>query len=207
MIALLTKDLLSLKKTSLKILLVMGIYAFIFSAAGGLAFLSAFITIFSTLLIMNTFAYDELAKWDSYVLSLPVSKKEIVLSKYLLNIFLSIAGITVSFLLALITRKWDADLSTIVYCFFAGSLIISAVLIPLLIKFGTQKARIWIMLIFLLPGVGGALIKNLGLNLSGFNSISSSTAELLMAVFLPAALLIYAGSFFISCYIYQNKEI
>lgn len=209
MIGLITKDLLSLKKVGIRIGFIIVLYAVIFSSTGSLAFLSAFITVFCTMLIINTFAYDELAKWDIYALSMPVTKKQIVLSRYLLCILFDAAGIIVSFLLGLIFRKLDAELSTILYCFFAASLVIAAIMMPLLYKFGTQKARIWIILLFLAPTAGAALLKNLGIShpFSALGTISNSTAELLLAVFLPVALLIYVGSYFLSFRIYQSKEI
>ena len=159
------------------------------------------------MLIVNAFAYDELSKWDTYALSLPVTKKQIVLSRYLLGILFDTAGFLISILLALAARKLDSELSLIIYCFFAGSLFIMALMMPLLYKFGTQKARIWLIVLFLAPTAGAALLKNLGINFSALSSISNATAELLTIIFLPAALLLYIGSYFLSCWIFQNKEI
>ncbi|MCY1715080.1 ABC-2 transporter permease [Caproiciproducens galactitolivorans] len=207
MIALLTKDILTLKKVGVKFAIILALYAVIFSSSGGVAFLSAFIIIFSAMLIVNAFAYDELSKWDTYALSLPVTKKQIVLSRYLLGILFDTAGFLISILLALAARKLDSELSLIIYCFFAGSLFIMALMMPLLYKFGTQKARIWLIVLFLAPTAGAALLKNLGINFSALSSISNATAELLTIIFLPAALLLYIGSYFLSCWIFQNKEI
>ncbi|XOQ48130.1 MAG: ABC-2 family transporter protein [Eubacteriales bacterium] len=207
MIALITKDLLTMKKLGIRVCVILVLYAFIFSSFGSVAFLSAFIIIFSAMLIVNAFAYDELAKWDTYALSLPVTKKQIVLSRYLLGFLFDTAGYILSILLGLVSGNLDSELSAIAYCFFAASLFITALMLPFLYKFGTQKARIWIMMFFIMPTVGAALLKKLGINLSVFTTISESTAEFLVAIFLPVSLLLYAGSYFLSCRIFQNKEI
>ena len=57
---------------------------------------------------ISTFSYDENADSDKYLLSLPITRKEIVLSKYLfvfLNSFISIiVGIFVSYIITVLIR-------------------------------------------------------------------------------------------------------
>lgn len=207
MSALITKDLLTMRKIGIKIGFTIVLYVLIFSSMGNSAFQSAIIIMFSAMVLMNTFAYDELAKWDIYLLSLPVTKKQIVLSRYLLGFLFIAVGCAVSALLALLSSKMDSELPVILYCFFALSLCVLAFMMPLLYKFGTQKARLWIILFCFLPTAAATILSELHLSLPSFGPIDDSTSELLLALVLPVSLLLYAGSYFLSCRIFQNKEI
>lgn len=58
-----------------------------------------------------TFSYDEMAKADKYILTLPVTKKDIVLAKYILvissTIMGAIVGVVVSIILSTVMRRGD----------------------------------------------------------------------------------------------------
>jgi len=206
MLGLVVKDLLCLKKTALKMVVILGLYIVIFFSANNIAFLCAMIIMISTMLILNTFAYDELSKWDYYALSLPVTKKQIVLGKYLLTVLFDFIGILITLLLYLIKRQLNLEAALSICALAATALIMAAVLLPLLYKLGTQKARIWMIMIFLLPTAAIIVLGNLGFHLTA-GMPSESTIGLLVWISLPVALLFYAGSYFLSYKIFVNKEI
>lgn len=207
MLGLITKDLLCLKKSGLKMLVILMIYAVIFSSSGGFSFLSAMIIVISTMMILNTFAYDELSKWDYYALSLPVSKKQIVLSKYLLTVLLDLFGILLSVTITLFARQWNTESFLEFYALACTALILTAILLPLLYKFGTQKARIWMFILFLTPTAAVLLLNRMGLHLSAAANVSDATVERFVYFLLPAAVLLFVISFFLSYGIFRDKEI
>ncbi len=207
MTGLLLKDLLSLKKAGSRIAVFMVMYIIIFASSGNLTFLSAMITIIMTMFVLNTFAYDELCKWDYFALSLPVTKRQIVLSKYALAFLFALFGVLVSLLIYLSKGQINLEITATLCIVSAISLLISSVMLPLIFKLGTQKARIWMVLIFLLPSVGITLLGNLGWKLSTNVPVSNSTVETLIVLALPAALIIFALSYFLSCNIFSRKEI
>ena len=49
-----------------------------------------------------TFSYDEMAKADKYILTLPVTKKEVVLAKYILIVWSTIVGAILGVILNII---------------------------------------------------------------------------------------------------------
>lgn len=49
--------------------------------------------LFSVMIPMSAIAYDDKAKWDRYALTMPVSRRDLVISKYLLA--LAFAGLAV----------------------------------------------------------------------------------------------------------------
>ena len=209
MIGLILKDLISLKKSSGKIIIIVALYIVIFESAGSITFLSAMIIIIFTMFILNTFAFDEVSKWDYYALSLPVTKHQIVLSKYLLTLAFDLVGILIAFLLFLVKNQVTAETVLSLFVLSALALIMASVMLPLLYKLGTQKARIWTIMILLLPTAGLMLLSALGIKLSGniLASISDSAVELLVYLAAPAALLLFTGSYVLSCKIFENKEI
>lgn len=206
MLGLIVKDLLCLKKSALKMVVILGLYIVIFFSANNIVFLCAMIIMISTMLILNTFAYDELSKWDYYALSLPVTKKQIILSKYLLTVLFDCIGILITLLLYLIKRQLNLEAALSICALAATALIMAAVLLPLLYKLGTQKARIWMIMIFLLPTAAIIVLGNLGFRLTT-SMPSEGTIGLLVWISLPVALLLYTGSYFLSYKIFVNKEI
>lgn len=62
-----------------------------------LYFVPAFI---SMMMFMTTFSYDEYNKWDAYAVTLPLEKKDVVLSKYVGSILLLIVALLGTFLIA-----------------------------------------------------------------------------------------------------------
>lgn len=209
MIGLMLKDLLSLKKAGGKMVIILGLYTVIFASTGGITFLSAMIIMILTMLVMNTFSYDELSKWDYYALSLPVAKQQIVLSKYLLSLFLNLIGILISLAVYVVKKQVNLESAFSLCALSCTALLMASVLLPLLFKLGTQKARIWMILIFLLPTAGIMALSSLGIKLSGNSlaAISDSTIELLVYLAVPAAFILFAVSYLVSCHIFKNKKL
>ena len=54
----------------------------------------------SMMMSIYSFSYDSLAKWDRFGLSLPVTRKEVVASKYILSLLFCLIGTALSFLLS-----------------------------------------------------------------------------------------------------------
>ncbi|MBP3444155.1 MAG: ABC-2 transporter permease, partial [Methanocorpusculaceae archaeon] len=72
--------------------------------AGGFLALCIMLLVFAVKVVESTLIYDETDGWDSFVLTAPVSRKEIIRSKYLLQIlFLAGAFLLSAVLLLLIS--------------------------------------------------------------------------------------------------------
>jgi ABC-2 type transport system permease protein len=209
MIGLILKDLLSLKKSGGKLLIMMALYFVIFASSGNIAFLSAMVTIVLTMLVINTFAYDEMSKWNYYALSLPVKKHQIVLSKYLLTLAFTIVGILIAVVLYLAEHKMNPETVLVLCALSSLALLMASVMLPLLFKLGTQKARIWTVIILLLPTAAIVLLSEFGVKMSNSNLpfFSDSTVELFVSLTVPIALLLFIGSYLLSCKIFERKEI
>lgn len=56
-----------------------------------------------SVIIMNTFSYDEKNKWSNYAIALPYGDKRIVLSRYVAGIMLIVIGAVVHFVVSVIS--------------------------------------------------------------------------------------------------------
>lgn len=206
MIGLILKDLIYMRKQAKILLILIVFYIVLFSqmkdTSGLISMIAMILVLLCSILVMNSFAYDELSKWDIYALSLPVTKTEIVLSKYLLTGLFAGVGVVFSVLVALAKQLLNTEAWVGIYAAFGVAMVLSCILIPLLFQFGVQRARLFIALIFLIPSAGFFLLKNASIPLP-------SEQELMdFLKFSPVLLIaVVAVSIFASCKIFRNKEL
>ncbi|HBH2761732.1 TPA: ABC-2 transporter permease, partial [Clostridioides difficile] len=204
---LILKDLLNLKGNVKFILLFIIMFGFMSSLGDGNVnnFIGVIIVLCTTM-IVSTFSYDDLNKWDSYVLTMPINRNDIVLSKYLTMLIFSFTGVLVSLIVSVTigyfkntlilneTLLINALILSISVCF--GSLIL-----PLIYKFGTERARLSIILCFLVPTLALLVFKSILENISSPISIEIILNTLVYS--LPfVAILLFVISYFISSKIY-----
>ena len=140
---LLIKDFLLLRSYG-KSLLLMFLLFLIIGATSGPAFIVGIVMIESVMLAVSTFSYDDMAKWNSYMLAMPVSRKTAVREKYALAFLLSLIGIVLSIAagIAAGALRGNIDLkevaATVGGCFIAACLYVS-VMIPMTYRFGAEK--------------------------------------------------------------------
>lgn len=114
---------------------------------------------------MTAIAYDEQSKWNELAVMMPYTKKNIVLSKYLLG-YLCIAGAAILFIIVqLITAisgygNMGQTLFMLYFSILSGLFLI-AVNTPIMFKFGTQKGRFVFIVFMGLIAAGGSIINNL----------------------------------------------
>lgn len=166
---LIKKDLLMIK-SNLKMILVILFVFFIMALQGefDISFVPAFIVV---MLFMSTFSYDEFNKWDAYAVTLPNGRKNVVMSKYVASLILTIGTIILTILLnclvGLINNNLEFDkfISTMMGCVF-GVILIQSIMYPFIFKYGMEKGRIGLFVIsFAIVGVIGLLSSVLKINI------------------------------------------
>lgn len=204
---LIIKDLLSLRK-SMKMIAAMLVFYGVFAFIGhDISFVTGMSTLLFTMLTITTLAYDEASKWDRYALSLPVTRKQLVGSKYLLTLLLALAGALISFFFLLASSFLGGELIltealATVYLLMAASLFFTSILLPLTYQFGVEKSRIFMLAIFGLPALAVYFLHNAGVALP-----DEATLEALawLSPFILAAVL--TGSYLLSLRIYLGKDL
>ena len=161
---LLIKDLLQLKnykRTLICFILIFSIVSIFQYLTGGdtnlFVILPVMITIGFGMFSIASFNYDEAAKADRYIRSLPINIKEIVWSKYIFTIWSTIIGALIGISVSIIIsglfafgELFTINILEIISVTLGGILgisIVEAIQIPCIYKFGAEKARMQIFLI------------------------------------------------------------
>lgn len=194
-----------------KFLLIMIVFFAVFFSLylqDGSSYLTAMIVVMSMSFIINTFAYDENAKWDRFAFSLPVTRKQAVLGRYLFALTLSLAATVFALLVTAASGRGSNPVEdrASIWAAFGASIVLSSVLIPLIYRFGVQKARIAMLVLFLTPIFLVFLLQKLN---PAFFSGAPDDAQVLFWMKLSPLLLLalFGGSFLISCGIMEKKEV
>lgn len=203
---LILKDIYALRKQGKVLLLLLVFYLFYSIMTKNVSMLSAMVAMISAITPITTLSYDEMCKWDRYALSMPVSRKMIVLSKYIFGILLVLLGmiIVAPISAGIVTYTGEMGIKTALLILLAISgigIVFFSFIMPLLFKFGVEKGRMLMFLIFFIPMAGVYVIKTLKLQIPNVQ-----TLKLLAALSPLFVLVILAVSVLISIRIYVKKE-
>ena len=214
---LILKDFLNLKKNIrifLAIFVVYGVLAFISDDS---SFFSTVLTIIFAVLVLSLYSYDEMAKWDGYALTMPITRDNMVQVKYVMMLLLTfigaIFGITFAFLMNITSMKFDLILKSIINCGIGTSIVILfyCVTIPFITKLGVEKARLIFFVVYLVPFIITIAVNKsiksgqltIPQNLVDMVSAIAKYAYVLLPLFVLLALSV---SYTISLSIYRKKE-
>lgn len=182
------------------------LFTIILGFSGGFLALCIMLMVFAVKVVESTLIYDETDGWDSFVLTAPVSRKEIVRSKYLLQI-LSLAGAflvsAVILLLISLVPMFSGEewLFLMLFVGFCYALVYGAVVIPIYLKFGQHASRyVAFAILVVVAGLYGATF-----GITMFLEFAASTIPLLIGV-LVLSLAAYGVSYSVSRKIYAKRE-
>jgi len=211
---LIIKDILNLKKQFKTILFIIITYSVFFSMSFSTensnvepSIISGIMIFLSITISISSFSYDEYSKWDKYAASLPISRKTIVLSKYILSMLFLIFGFIVSFAYMIILLVFNNNINIFETFVSIGAVTTVAVLLisflfPVVYKFGVERARILLFIIAFMPTIIIVL-------LSRFNifTLSEDNIILIFKILPILAIVLLVISFFVSCKIFEKKEL
>ncbi len=195
------KDILNLRQQAKIMLLVIGVWIVIGITGDNASFIGGAMMILAFIAPINAIAYDESAKWDRYALTMPISRRNLVLSKYLLSFMFSVAGALLSMLVnVLMDVHFLESLQTSAMLACAG-MIFASLILPVLFRFGVEKGRLIMMALVMLPTLLIMLLPNLELPASNTQLLQS------LAILIPVfTLVLAAASIGLSLRIYRRKE-
>ncbi len=164
-----------------------------------------------------SFNYDEMTKADRYILTLPLSKKQVILAKYLLiigaTIIGSLLGMIITGMIEFIMTQTMPDISNLALTALGGILgigMIEGIQIPFIYKLGAEKGRIYMFMatvaIALLFGGIAYLGERFGKDFLGFH-IFNQIDKVLPLILMVLIVLTYTISYKISYHIYRKKEV
>ncbi|WP_455684479.1 ABC-2 transporter permease [Thomasclavelia sp.] len=211
------KDL-KLMKNQKSFFLVVGLLAIFFAVTQTNSFfVISYVTVVSSMFVISSISYDEFNNGNTFLFTLPISKKTYVREKYLLGISLSIGAWLIAVLLVgssniikgteFLMGEWLLSCAVILLI----AMVMLSVIIPVQLKFGQNKGNVAMLLamggIFV---IGYAFIKFASLMkidiVAMVNALSTMGLAGLVGIFILIVLIISIGSYLLSCKIMYNKE-
>ena len=183
---------------------------------------SVVIGIIVGMISLSTFSYDEMSKSNKYILTLPVTRKEIVLEKYVLAIGATILGGILGFIVTLLVGNVmnylrpdnliDINIETLLATSVGGMFgisLIQSIQIPSIFKWGAEKGRIQMFIVLfvlvIIGAIAGFLLKQAGLSVD-IEKLESILNNFGLVALVLLSCLMYFISYKISYKIYKNKE-
>lgn len=207
---LLLKDFCILKK-QMKLMVVFVIFYAIWAVAAKMpTMMGTMVILLSIMMPISSMSYDEAGQWYRYAFSLPIPRRTLVLSKYVLGFLVSLGGLVVSaigniIILALTNGENALESWLTIIGFLELGVIFLSIIIPILFKYGVEKGRLFIVVIAVIPSL---LVALLGSTLKTSGTLMPS-AEPLQAILYSSPLFtlaIFLISFRISVGICRKKE-
>ena len=183
---------------------------------------SVVIGIIVGMISLSTFSYDEMSKSNKYILTLPVTRKEIVLEKYVLAIGATILGGIIGFIVTLLVGNVmnylrpdnliDINIETLLATSVGGMFgisLIQSIQIPSIFKWGAEKGRIQMFIVLfvlvIIGAIAGFLLKQAGLSVD-IEKLENILNNFGLVALILLSCLMYFISYKISYKIYKNKE-
>lgn len=204
MIGLLVKDFLNLKKQA-KTYLILLIFYFILGIANeNTTMFSAMMAMVAAMVPITAMAYDERSKWDRYALTMPISRFNMVVSKYILGLILLTIAFVITMLFSLLFSNLNLTENILSnFAILSVGIILISVIFPILFKFGVEKGRILMMIVLFAPTGIIVLLSKMGFEIP---TVNEEILKLLIYLSPVFALVLFAISVLISLSIYKNKE-
>lgn len=120
---------------------------------------TAFSMIYVIMLPITTLSYDERSKWNQLAAMMPYTTRQIVVSKYVLGyIGAGVVAVLSCISQVIFSRSAAEDLVLTVLMLPCVGAIILSVLLPVMIRLGTEKGRLaYILTVGLLAGISAGL--------------------------------------------------
>ncbi len=209
MLGLIKKDFLILKANSKSMAIIFIIYLML--AFQGTFDVTFVVPLIGIMLFISTFSYDDFNNWNSYAVTLPDGRKNVVRAKYIASIILTVILGIVSLGLSIgigYTRTNSINLEEIISSLMGttlSSVIIISLFYPIVFKFGATNGRIILFgVVFGIAGIGTLIAKFVDMTfiINWINGLDNCS---LIAI--PTISIILLGiSYLISNKIYKNKE-
>ena len=133
----------------------------VFSCIPG-AFYSTFAVVYASMLPYTALAYDERSHWDQMAAMMPYSDRDLVLSKYVFGWLSTAAAAAASFVLqTVLAAVWpgaEGPSVPVILLSVCVAVCILDITLPMMFRFGVEKARLAMFLIIFLVCAGAGAI-------------------------------------------------
>lgn len=166
MMGLLIKDFYNLKGQLLIVAGMMVLYGGIAIANDNVGMFGAILAMIAATLPISAAAYDEKVNWDSYAMTMPISRGDLVRVKYYFGAICIIIAVVIFVLFSLVVVQ--TSLNDIFFWTFLASMVVltfHAVIMPVIVVMGAEKSRMVMLIVFLAPIGIGYLLNKMGVTI------------------------------------------
>lgn len=215
MLALLKKDIFTLKRNCAVYVGMMLFYIAFGIFNDNFAMYHFFFILITLMLPITAMSFDEKCRWDLYGMSMPISRRAAVLSKYLLTGISAVFGIFFGTLVMAISALMHGEPLSIelfaqplVFALF--SVLIADFALPIMFHFGTEKGRLaMVLIIWGIALVPYTMQKFAGIDVmsvldGAFDGLGFGVFLLMLAAAAVVATLVSSQ---LSITVYQRKEL
>lgn len=204
---LIIKDLINLKKYGWSVLMITALYVIFSITLKDPEFMGGMVVLMFSMIAVTSFSYDNIAGWDKYVTAMPVSRRTVVKSKYVLALLLSLLGAALSAIIGIATGYFNGTADIIKQLTISAGLLgigilFLCIMLPLIFKFGVEKSRVIVIVVFAIPFAAAFAMSQTGMTLPPQDQLMRILA------YSPLMLVaLFAFSYMLSCYFYNTKEL
>ena len=175
-----------------------------------------FIPLIFGMVATNSFVYDGQANSERYLLSLPLTKKDIIRSKYLYIFLFTMIGSILGVLLAIILQSIKDSSALVVDNIVSagmgalfGIMLLQSFQVPILIKFGYEKGKFIQMIAIVLIMMIGSLISVSIMKITTYSldEVLNMLKQYGFYIIAVVMIAIYIISYKVSYRLYKKKEI
>ena len=208
--ALIYKDLISIKNALLlQFIIIVGLGVY-FYKENQLVLIPLFFILVPVIILGMVFGIDNQYSTNKYLISSGISRKKIVFSRYTIIWFMSLFAMALSFLVGFNKNPLTKEIPLILLIsslFFVTS-IVGVVELPLMYKFGAEKARlVFVILYFVVFAFFSTISSNKEWILEYVNKGLTMDKTLLSLIIFAITIIVHSISVFISIKIFENKEL
>lgn len=216
-VGLMVKDFLNIKSYRTTLMFLLLLYAITSFANDNIAtFIPICVPLLFGMLGISSFSYDSIAKADKYVLTLPITKKDMVRAKYLyifiLTVLGTIVGIILSIVLQIVKTGGLTNIEDIIGASVGallGMMLFQIFEIPVMYIFGAEKGRIIqmvaiVLIMFIISGISILVMKVFQISLDQFLEV---LVQYGIAIITAMVALFYIISYKISLNVFIKKEV
>ena len=199
--AVLLKDILNLKQQAKIYIIIIAVWAAVSFINKDAVFFCALTMLISIMFPMTAVGYDEKSKWEPYALTMPITRAQAALSKYILAFIASVFIFIISFAASVLITHNPAYSFALSAVFLLAGMTGVSVILPIVYKFGVEKGRVVMMIILLLPVLLRFLLQKIGLSFLSISILQNNTFLIYMA-----CIVLICISMIVSVNIYKHKQ-
>lgn len=206
---LLLKDLAIVKQQGRSIFIIVAIAIFMMISGNDITFVVAYANMLFVMFGITTLSYDAFDNGFSFLFTLPISRKLYVAEKYLFSLMCVATGLILSSVLMAVTGNMNSDAFSFIVGYAMAATLLLSILLPVELKFGPEKGRIAMIVIFAIVFAVVFGLKKISESVdftSVFVTLNSMNKTTLIGIMIGIEVVIVTLSYITSCRIIEKKE-